>query len=73
MGYVVCEGCGLVVPGAPGGCASCAAAAAGPGFGRAVLLLGLTLSAGCPPNVSAKYGAEVVDTEEPAETDETDE
>jgi hypothetical protein len=74
MRFVVCEACGHVVVEGEQPCPHCAPQRRGAHFGHALALLGLTLTAGCPGNVSAKYGAEVVDTDETDEGDtDTDE
>jgi ribosomal protein L40E len=74
MPFVVCEECGQVVSAAAEACRHCARAGV---LGETrqlkhvVALLGLSMIAGCPPGVSAKYGAEVVDSSG-ADTDDTE-
>lgn len=58
MAFEFCQDCGHV---APAGTACTHCASTGAPFRRTMLLLGLTVVAGCKPHVNAKYGAEPED------------
>lgn len=64
MAFVLCSGCGHVVS-TSAACPHCPSSVGN--FGKAVMLLGLTLTAGCPQKASSKYGVEPNDITPPAD------